>query len=672
MSRHLLLILAVLVLAACADGPRIQGEAELSQRVLLAAARRPIEAWRNHGHRPADLADAADTIRDQLTRLGYHHAEVTFAVVEDEPAFTIRQGPRVRTGELALPGRQALPGQEALPAAELEPFLAPLHPWYVHRTAQDVVGKIEQHYRSAGWLEAVVDGPHLNWSTDKSTVAVTLNLHQGPRYRVADAVVDGAPPETREPLTALVEKSRDWHQPFRATETATRLRAWLYDHGWAAAQVTVAETIDNDAAEVHLRYRVVSGPRHLLRSLRIEGQERTATSFLQRSFATMEPGAPLDRSQLDAGVSKLHATGLFDRVTTTVNAEPSPRGDVPAEVVVGVREAADRRVDLGLGWGSYERLRGLVGYTDDNVFGHGLRLAIGLHGSLKGWGVTTGIADQHYVGPGRTAALDGAYFERQQPSYSHQEYSLTPSLLQRFAVPGDEARWDARTSLAFSLAKDFAISGAIADAEAEGLYRTSVLGLRVRRDSRTPFVTDPDGGSLTVGQLAWGAKPLGSQFPYLETGLEWSYHHRLANWLVGSLRLGYSTRDSLEGTTLPIGERLFLGGEDSVRSFTQDQLGPADATGTPVGGLSRGLGNLEFHVRPFSEWEAVEFAAFYDLGALGQQAYQLDGPWGHAVGGGLRYVLPVGPIRVDWAYNPGERFAANAPWALHFTVGFAF
>lgn len=666
MSRFFVLVFIGLLLTACADGPRIQGEAELSQRVLLAAARRPIEAWRSHGQRPADLADAADTIRDQLARQGYHHAEVTFAAEAGEPVFTIHQGPRVRTGDVHLPGREALPGEN------LAPFLAPLHPWYVHRTAQDAVAKIEQHYRSAGWLEAQVDGPRLTWSDDRAAVTVTLTIHEGPRYRVADAAVEGAPPEAQEPLTALAEKRQDWHQPFRAAETATRLRAWLFDHGWATAQVTVAETVDNDAAQVHLRYRIEPGPRHRLRTIRVTGPERTAPGFILRSFHDLEPGAPLDRSRLDAGVSDLHASGLFDRVTTTLEGTPDAQGEVPTDVVVGVREATDRRVDLGVGWGSYERLRGLVGYTDDNLFGHGLRLAIGLHGSLKGWGVTTGIADRHHVGPGRTAAVDGAYFERQQPSYSHQEYSVTPSLLQRFAVPGDAARWDARTSLAFSLAKDFAISGAIPDAEAEGLYRTSVLGLRVRRDSRTPFVTDPDGGSLTVGQLAWGAKPLGSQFPYLETGMEWSYHHRLADWLVGSLRVGYSTRDSLEGSTLPIGERLFLGGEDSVRSFTQDQLGPADASGTPVGGLSRGVGNLEFHVRPFSAWEAVEFAAFYDLGALGQQAYQLDGPWGHAVGGGLRYVLPVGPIRLDWAYNPGERFAANAPWALHFTVGFAF
>jgi outer membrane translocation and assembly module TamA len=65
-------------------------------------------------------------------------------------------------------------------------------------------------------------------------------------------------------------------------------------------------------------------------------------------------------------------------------------------------------------------------------------------------------------------------------------------------------------------------------------------------------------------------------------------------------------------------------------------------------------------------------AGFVDVGSVSAQEWNIDWPLGQALGGGLRYVLPVGPIRLDGAYNPGERFAADRSWAVHLSVGFTF
>ena len=145
-----------------------------------------------------------------------------------------------------------------------------------------------------------------------------------------------------------------------------------------------------------------------------------------------------------------------------------------------------------------------------------------------------------------------------------------------------------------------------------------------------------------------------------------------APWLVATVHVSGTTRDPFADESLPIGERLFLGGEDSVRSFTRDDLGPRDANGDPTGGLTRLYGNIELRFRPFPRHRAFEFATFYDVGMVHEDPWSVGGPAGQAIGAGLRYRTPVGPIRFDYGYNPGDRLGADHPYALHLAVGFAF
>ena len=67
-------------------------------------------------------------------------------------------------------------------------------------------------------------------------------------------------------------------------------------------------------------------------------------------------------------------------------------------------------------------------------------------------------------------------------------------------------------------------------------------------------------------------------------------------------------------------------------------------------------------------------ALFYDLGTVSEESWKIDrdNGIGEAVGLGLRYLLPVGPLRLDGAYNFGDKLAARNRWAVQFAVGFTF
>lgn len=119
---------------------------------------------------------------------------------------------------------------------------------------------------------------------------------------------------------------------------------------------------------------------------------------------------------------------------------------------------------------------------------------------------------------------------------------------------------------------------------------------------------------------------------------------------------------------IPIQERLFNGGENSVRSFKQSKLGPRDSGGKPAGGEVRTTLSLELRQRVLGHLSA---AAFGDYGNVALAAARPLEGFRAAVGGGLRYNLPIGPLRLDVGVNPRPRKEEDA-YVIHFAVGMPF
>ena len=119
---------------------------------------------------------------------------------------------------------------------------------------------------------------------------------------------------------------------------------------------------------------------------------------------------------------------------------------------------------------------------------------------------------------------------------------------------------------------------------------------------------------------------------------------------------------------IPIDERFFNGGARSVRSFTEMELGPKDSHHFPIGGEDFTTYNLEY---TFPLYGDLEGAVFADAGSIGQKLSDGFGDLRYAIGAGLRYRLPIGPLRIDYGYNP-DRKTDESIGAFHISFGVAF
>jgi outer membrane protein insertion porin family len=199
-----------------------------------------------------------------------------------------------------------------------------------------------------------------------------------------------------------------------------------------------------------------------------------------------------------------------------------------------------------------------------------------------------------------------------------------------------------------------------------GTQVTSLVSGAVTRDSRDSIQTPSKGGQFSVGTEVAG---LGGDNHYLKTSAVTTYFkpiwfgHILSGRLEGGYGFGFGSE------RLPVFERFYLGGPNSIRSFKTRQISPIDETGTRIGGTTEVLGNAEYIIPlPFD----LRVAAFFDIGNVYGFRTKFDlTDTREAAGAGVRWVSPFGPVRVDYGFNldrrPGEK-SGN----FHFSVGSPF
>ncbi|MHC5066998.1 MAG: BamA/TamA family outer membrane protein, partial [Planctomycetota bacterium] len=201
----------------------------------------------------------------------------------------------------------------------------------------------------------------------------------------------------------------------------------------------------------------------------------------------------------------------------------------------------------------------------------------------------------------------------------------------------------------------------------DGYVRDGRVWLRNRYDQRDHPLLSTRGWLIDLG-VAWSLPQLASQLEYVELDCRTSVLMPLGTpRLVLALGAKGTTREILDGSeTLPVQFRLFNGGSESVRSYHENDLGPVDADGDPLGGLTTATASAELRVRLDEDWSLV---GFYDIGWVDAKALSLSTDPGQALGGGIRLDLPIGPLRLDVAHGFGERHAADSDVVVHFSLG---
>ena len=632
-----------------------------------------LDLWAVTWFRPTRLREAERVLKEALADDGF--AAASIEVHRDPSAarrliFKVDPGPKLRVREVDVEGVRTLDPKEVRDQILSQPggWFGGHRTLYRPRLVSEDAEAIRTLYESKGYLDAVVE-TRTRFTGDGSAVTLVFQVDEGKPYRIAGVRVVGDWPESLGHATEVIEIGNgDLFVPSEVRREERRLRDILDRAGYQEARVRLrVEVGDGDVVVV---FRVHAGRSLRIATIGFEGLRQTKKQIVEAGM-TLAEGRPLSNEALLQTERNLYRLGLFRRVEITTQ----PLEGRPAErkVLIRLEEAKNLSVMVGAGYDSEEKGRASISLTHENLGGWGRVGSLQTFYSSIRQNARLTFEDRHISGGRLEGLATIGWLREEREGFTEETKSAT---LQIGSPPRGISRWQAiytlsDTSLSRVSLSDDALRDVLrADRRLLDAIRLASLGASFVIDHRDdPFL--PQDGSFLLTEVKGWAKPLGSEVPFFRWTGQWAKYKALGESrrivLAGSLRAGWLK--AVRGAEIPLSERFFAGGSDSVRGFARDSLGPRDPIGgEALGGTSLLIANMEgrFRVHPW-----VDLVLFSDAGNVWAENEDFSGRLRWTAGLGFRLRTPAGALRVEY----GRKFAplpGESSGELSFSIGEAF
>ncbi len=591
---------------------------------------------------------------------GFAKVEVNYEIRGSFVVLRIDEGPRAYLRKVTFRGNRAVAEStlfDYMIGATEERLAEKANTFpFVEGDVQSGAERVRGLYESEGFLDAVIDPAKIDLSSDGTHADVAVTIQEGQRYTFGNVRFEGNPIFSRDQLIkGLGEKLDQPFTPQRMSTMERNLQFFYKSHGYYTA--TVDATGDPKQA-VRGRVAVVftATPHQLFRfnGVTVQGLDRLQQGFLPKRFAPLK-GEIYSPAKLDEKYRELLRTGLFK----SLRVNSVPQEDDTIRLDLTVEEAKAKELGFALGAGSYDGVSAGLRLGDRDFRGHGRPLSFDIDFSQRG-----SKGELLYVDPwlfdGENSLRARLFAQsRDEVGYSKREFGLRADILRKLTKNIELG--------VFLQVKQVTITESFIVPELLGppSYVISTLGLTQNFDFRDPTPVTPRRG--WVINTALDVSALSNSVAFGRATVRGSYYLPLSEKVM--LALGARGGLILPFTEVPIDERYFNGGATTVRSFRERRLGPFDRHGNPVGGQAFTVFNAELTFPLYGQLQGAVFADAGNLIATSSDAGVGDMRFG--VGVGVRYALPIGPLRLDVGINPSPR-EKEAIGAFHFTFGIAF
>lgn len=597
-----------------------------------------------------------------------------YTQVEVEPAVTgpwaltlqITEGPKALLGRVQILGFQSYdfeylqdfllgPLRERFPRIRADALLP-----FVESDIKAGVGLVERLYAAGGFLDAAVELEPVAFEENFTRADVTVTIAEGTQYTFGAVTLVGNDVFPEAELRALIEPQMS--APFtdgRAAVAQRELVDYFKTHGYYKASVAV-EAQDHTASEgpIAVTYTIKSGELYHFDGVSTEKvADHVPEDFVQNRLRSLS-GKVYDPKLIDKKFRTLLDTGLF----TNLRINPVP---VPGNLLrldVSADEAKTKIFGFGVGYGTFVGGLASATYTDLNLFGSGRPFSTSIEYTQRGYNGEVVYTDPWLADTENELKLRLYAQTLTLEGYSKVELGFRPSLTRELTD-----HWKVGV---FALIKYVKTEDILIEPESligEPDYSVASLGFTTTLDYRNDVVL-PSRGFYGTAAMDFAPAGIGG-VPFVRGIVQAVYYLPVTerSHLAFGARGGVISPLGEDG--LPIDERFFNGGATTVRSYPELNLGPRDNAGYPLGGQAFTVFNVEY---TFPLVGQLKGAVFVDAGNLVHEAADFGvADMRYAIGAGLRYNLPVGPIRLDYGYNP-DRAEGDAEGAFHFSVGLAF
>jgi len=538
---------------------------------------------------------------------------------------------------------------------------------------------LNAYYIDQGFIEAKISEPRIDLSNPKK-IRVEIEIVEGPRYHVEDIDFKGDLLTTKEDLfKGLKMKRNDVYSTTAIRRDVNALTEKFANKGYAYVEVNPETNVDNKNLLVNITYDIEKKKQVSFEKIQIVGNSKTRDKVIRRELRVAE-GELYSAADMNKSRDRLKRTGFFKDVDFTTS-----RGSTEEKINLDIKveEAPTGAISFGIGYSSLENVVGSASISDRNLFGYGY------HGVLKfSLGAETrnfrlGFTDPYFLGYPLSAGID--LYHEDVEVFDTYSYKITGGDLKFGKELTDKIRIDLMYKLENIDVYDVARTASTYIKEQKGKKTTSAISISPSIDTRDDYFNPRKGSrhSLLV-QNAGGI--LGGDNYFVKVTGETSWFFPLPLNTTLNLRAKAGMISPYGGKKLPIYEKFFIGGIQTVRGFEYGRAGPIDEKGEPSGAEKMVAFNAEW-IFTLSREIGLRGALFFDVGKgfdkLKDQSQRVLDPNTNRIltrpgkglfplkfgaGPGIRWFSPFGPIHIDIGFNLNPKKGEKGN-VIEFTAG---
>ncbi len=608
----------------------------------------------------------AELMEEYLRSQGYYHAAVTgeagHAYGRRRVELRAERGPRARVARVSFEGNETIASERLRSYMSLVVGGIVRTPPYTEEALERDLRVLGDVYGSRGYLDAEIFLERIE-VRPSGEVSLRIRVEEGRRYELGEIRFEGdgalSPGEATSAASLAGGGPAD---PAEIEQARIRILRELERRGHPEAVVGVRTERVPEAGVVHVTYRVDGGSPVRFGSVVVSGNARTQAKVVRREL-TIREGEPWNPEEVVRSRHRLYRLGFFQRVRI----EPLTRelGVMARDVRVDVEEQDAGSVSFGLGYGTEEGVKGSASISHANLQGAGRSLGFRYDFDRldRSWAIN--FREPWVLSRPYDLGLSVLKSNQDREAYDLSSLAFQASLERSFSE-------QLKASLVYTLEENRlsdVVDETVLGEDKISDYLLSAVGPVLVWDSRDdPF--NPRRGFYHTLQAEWALEGLGSEVEFERYQGSASGYFSAGRITLALLARGGIAQRLGDTADLPVNKRFFLGGRSTVRGFQRDEVGPKADDGTPVGGDL--MGNLKAELR-FPVLGRLGGAIFWDAGNVWNRASGFPGSSGirQGVGGGMRYLTPVGPVSLDVGFNPDRREGEDS-YVWYFTIGNVF
>jgi outer membrane protein insertion porin family len=635
------------------------------------------------------LVEGRRNLVEYLQSQGYFQAQVDFS--ENHPApdrfiidYQVTRGMRSKLVNIDITGNKFFDTATLRERMSITPARFLRYEW--GRFSQQLLDRdqntIQDLYQANGFREAEVSSQVIqDYRGKPGDLSVLLRVNEGPQWLVHNLTIEGISDADERYLRSILQSADG--EPFSEANIAAdrdTILSYYYNDGYPNATFDWTQSPGPSPTQVDLRFVIRPGMRLYVRRVLVRGLETTKPAVVANRI-TLAPGDPISQSRIAESQQKLYDLGIFSQVQTAIQ---NPDGVEDSKYVLFHLTEA-RRYSFNVGFGAeLGRIGGGVTTLDAPAGTPGFSPRFSL-----------GISRINFRGLGHTVSLQTLLSTVEQRglfTYLVPQFTGNENLALTYSFLVDNSS-DIRTFTAHRLEGSVQLSQKLS--RANGIqyrytFRRATIDQSTLKISPEliPILAQPDRAGLFAISFvqdrrddptnthtgiyntvdvggAWSG--FGSETDFTRLLFRNATYYRLSRNVVLAREVQFGYIQLFGGLPeIPLAERFYSGGSNSNRAFPDNQAGPRDLeTGFPLGGnallfhstelrfplIGDNLGGVLFHDI------GNVYSSITDISFRFHQRNRQDFNYGvQAIGFGIRYRTPIGPLRADFSLSPNSPF----------------